>query len=175
MNTISCKINMLPHVGSSYFQYKGTISYCTITHPIDTSYNTEDTNNLTFDIRYHDENQQHKNMIYSHYQSIIKTIIEKVVLPYESNKLIVFRFNIVNYSEYSLMCAINSCLLAMIDIGIPIKMFYAHGSNDCIGVFTGDGIIYEHSLNNKCVEESLDVNNVIQEYLKNKFNQRIFK
>lgn len=178
MTLISCHLNFLPNIGSSFFQYYSTISYCTITYPAEMMHRTENIAKSSIDVRWHDENLQHKASVSSHFQSILKSFIEKVVLPYDSNKHVLFRFNIINESQFALMCAVNSCLLAMLDIGIPIcGLFYADGNNESVRVFMNEEIIFTSMQGNEEFEGGVieNVKKAVNECIKKNLKQDIFK
>lgn len=175
MPTISCKINQSPSVGSSFFQYSKTVAFCTTSHPFEGSHRDIEATGPFIDVKWHDENLNNKNMVSAYYQNIMKNIIEKIIHPFDANKTIVFRFNIINHSEYALMCAINSCVLAMLDLGIPIKnVFYATGTLENLKVYLNEEVIYTHSFGSKEQSEPFDIVDAITKCVDKYLTQELF-
>ncbi|KAM0687382.1 exosome non-catalytic core subunit rrp46 [Conglomerata obtusa] len=132
MNTLTAKLNTLKNCsGSSTFTFNGTQVICSITGPTDCPYRFENPNAPYIKIDWRESNVVHSKTIDRYFSHIIEQIITMFILPIDTLKMIQISFYVIPACRNTLFCAVNACLLACVQAGIPLKsMFCAVSSFD---------------------------------------------
>lgn len=136
MFKLNCKTAIVSQsTGSAVFSLNATSVYCTIQGPQECPYRFEDPSSVYFDIRWRESTHSNSKATDAYFSNIIHEIIKKfVILEIDAYKLVKLSFYIVENEDKrcTLFCAVNACLAAMLDAGIPLKhMFYASSSFTC--------------------------------------------
>ncbi|KAK1351166.1 putative exoribonuclease [Hamiltosporidium tvaerminnensis] len=128
MEDIKCNVGVLKDVlGSSMFSFKGTVVYCAVLHMSEPPLRHEDDEKAYVEVKCKTSSHFHSKELERYISNYINKIIHKFCIL-EADKFKMMQINIFISEKYSniLCCAINSCLLALLDAGIPLrKMFYA--------------------------------------------------
>ncbi|KAF7683210.1 Exosome complex component Rrp41 [Astathelohania contejeani] len=125
---IECKMGVVKNcTGSSSFTYHGTTVICVIQGPFNSHHRDEKSDRADLIIRWKESKLIHDRISEKYYSAILKDILSKfIILELDPHKTIEISVHIMVGERNALLCAVNSCLAALLDAGIPLScLFYA--------------------------------------------------
>lgn len=132
------------------FMINNSSAHCKINGPAECFTKNENTKGPYFEVKFYSEHLKSTETV-AHYVEIIETILNLVVLPLDTNKMIQVFVYIINFDEHGIVAALNSILLNLIVAGIPLNKFcYAVGhKHDFLICDMDDICVFEQILEKK--------------------------
>ncbi|KAM0673083.1 exosome non-catalytic core subunit rrp46 [Gurleya vavrai] len=158
MNDINCSLDALKNCnGSSSFNFNKTTVFCSVIGPTECPYKHENSSFPYLEIKWKETSSLHAKSTEKYFSSIIEQIITKFILPLDYLKMIQINFYVCENERNTLFCAVNACILALIQAGIPLKkMFYAGTSlsvKEEIFIFdSNEEVLFKHGFG-ECSKE----------------------
>ncbi|KAF9764794.1 Exosome complex exonuclease RRP46 like protein [Nosema granulosis] len=123
---------------SCFDDSNSTTGFCTVDGPVYLPNRKE--NSLAIDVKVRG--------LCKYYNHIIQSVVEHfVLLELDASKSISLSLFLTGSDKYSLVCGINASLLALVNLGIPLKgLFYGIQVEDCVYIYDDQKVVFWHQI-----------------------------